>query len=91
MYSDFRLQRVTNPDGYAANIVAWETALAHAVEAGKVPGSHDILSLESGPELLRALETKEWGRPLALGAVIVGGRQHVLVDLSGSVDGLQVG
>ncbi|KAL9120783.1 MAG: hypothetical protein Q9187_002658 [Circinaria calcarea] len=70
LYSDFRLLRITNPDGYAANIAAWETALAHAVEAGRVPGGHDILSLGTGPELLRALETKEWGRPLALGAVI---------------------
>ena len=32
-----------------------------------------MLALKTGPELLRALETREWGRPLALDTVIVGG------------------
>ena len=31
-----------------------------------------FLSLTTGGNLLRALESKEWGRPLALGTVIVG-------------------
>ena len=28
--------------------------------------------LRTGPQLLEALETKEWGRPSALGAAVVG-------------------
>lgn len=49
--------------------------LQKAVQAGKIPGGNSILALKTGPELLRALETKEWGRPLALDTVIVGGVQ----------------
>ena len=74
LYSDFTQQRTHNPDGYASNITAWVTGLAHATKAGVVPGGPDLLSLRTGDALLQALETKEWGRPLALDAVIVGGR-----------------
>ncbi|KAI9724123.1 MAG: hypothetical protein M1812_000842 [Candelaria pacifica] len=74
LYSDFRVQQTTNPDGYAANISAWQLALAHATRKGLIPSagaaSNDLLTLRTGEELLRALETKEWGRPLALGAVV---------------------
>ena len=72
MYSDFKQQHAHNPDGYASNITAWVTGLAHAMKAGVVPGGPDFLSLRTGEALLRALETKEWGKPLALDAVIVG-------------------
>ena len=75
LYSDFRYQRTTNPDGYAANIAAWEAMLQKAVQAGKIPGGNSILALKTGPELSRALETKEWGRPLALDTVVVGGQR----------------
>jgi len=37
----------------------------------------DTLSLRTGDFLLGSLETKEWGRPLALGTVIVG--IHILL------------
>ena len=77
MYSDFRQQQANNPDGYAFNITTWETGLAHAARAGVIPGERNILSLKTGEELLQALETKEWGRPMALGAVVVG--EHCLV------------
>ncbi|KZF23232.1 Snf7 family protein [Xylona heveae TC161] len=73
LYSDFRHQQTTNPDGYNANIVAWQTALANAARAGLIPApgaGSDHLTLRTGEDLLRELETKEWGRPLALGAVI---------------------
>ena len=43
------------------------------MKAGVVPGGPDFLSLRTGEALLQALETKEWGKPLALDAVIVGG------------------
>ncbi|PGH23724.1 hypothetical protein AJ80_02152 [Polytolypa hystricis UAMH7299] len=39
LYSDFSLQRKTNPDGYATNVRAWQRALAHAALAGHIPPS----------------------------------------------------
>ncbi|KAI9765669.1 MAG: hypothetical protein M1840_007227 [Geoglossum simile] len=73
LYSDFRRLRTTNPDGYAINISAWRMALAHAARAGLIPAQgprHDLLVLRFSGELQQALETKQWGQPLALGTVI---------------------
>ena len=74
LYSDFRLQLNTNPDGYYANISAWKKALTDAARAGVIPAQgavNDLLTIRTGEELSRALASKEWGRPMALGAVIV--------------------
>ncbi|RDW80826.1 Snf7 family protein-like protein [Coleophoma crateriformis] len=73
LYSDFRQLRTINPDGYAANVEAWRKGLASATRAGHVPSqgsTNDLLVLTVDEGLLRALETKQWGRPLALGTVI---------------------
>ncbi|CAF9939735.1 MAG: Charged multivesicular body protein 7 [Alectoria fallacina] len=73
LYSDFTLQRYSNPDGFAANTAAWIDALTKAARAGLLPSDgadRDTLSLRTGENLLRSLETKEWGRPLALRTVI---------------------
>ncbi|KXT08018.1 hypothetical protein AC579_2534 [Pseudocercospora musae] len=74
LYSDFRFQRSTNPDGYQANSSAWLRALSSAAKAGLIPsqttGSNSRFVLESSPELLRELQTQEYGQPLALGAVL---------------------
>ncbi|MCJ1394911.1 hypothetical protein MMC18_007791 [Xylographa bjoerkii] len=70
LYSDFRSQQAINPDGYKSNLTTWETGLTHAAQAGLIPGGKDILSLRTGESLLQALETREWGRPLALTPVI---------------------
>ncbi|KAI9886259.1 MAG: CCA tRNA nucleotidyltransferase, mitochondrial [Watsoniomyces obsoletus] len=73
LYSDFRQLHEVNPEGYTANISAWQSALAHASREGIIPGpdgSENLLILSTGEELLRELETKEWGRPLALGTVV---------------------
>ena len=76
LYSDFTPQRSSNPDGFRANIAAWQDALGKAAQAGILPAytgaASDTLSLGIGETLLHALETKEWGRPLALGTVVVG-------------------
>ncbi|KAI2614212.1 Snf7-domain-containing protein [Hypoxylon fragiforme] len=74
LYSDFRSQRTLNPDGFAANVAAWKRALASAALAGYVPSksptrSHLTLDLD-GDAFLRSLETKQFGRPLALGTVL---------------------
>ncbi|POS80694.1 hypothetical protein DHEL01_v200891 [Diaporthe helianthi] len=77
LYSDFRALRSTNPDGYNANISAWRRGLAGLVRAGLLTPSRSGSSptpnhvvLQADESLLRALESKRYGRPLALGAVI---------------------
>ncbi|KAF5026306.1 hypothetical protein F66182_1598 [Fusarium sp. NRRL 66182] len=72
-YSDFRSQRTLNPDGYQANISAWRQALSDLVAEGLIShrGSnpdHFVLKLDE--TLLRSLESKEFGQPLALGTVV---------------------
>ncbi|KAF2143626.1 uncharacterized protein K452DRAFT_267860 [Aplosporella prunicola CBS 121167] len=74
LYSDFGTQQATNPDGYTANVAAWRKALLDAARVGLVPsstGAHDnALTLGAGEPLLRELTSKDFGRPLALGAVL---------------------
>lgn len=75
LYSDFRSQRTLNPDGYAANISAWKRGLSSAALAGRAPSqsaprNHFTLEVDDhGAALLGALESKQFGRPLALGTV----------------------
>lgn len=81
LFSDFSLQRYSNPDGYAANVAVWEEVLTKAAREGLMPPGPDgpeFLSLRMGDELLQSLETREWGKPLALGKVIV--REHELLS-----------
>ncbi|KAM0819130.1 putative SNF7 family protein [Seiridium cardinale] len=73
LYSDFNSQRTLNPDGYAANVAAWKRGLSSALLAGHAPsrsahGSHFTLELDDS--LLRSLESKQFGQPLALGTVL---------------------
>jgi charged multivesicular body protein 7 len=75
LYSDFRHLQATNPDGYAANVDAWREGLAHAARSGVLPSS-DLLSININEELFRELETKEWGRPLALATVVQESIRH---------------
>ncbi|KAI0398875.1 Snf7-domain-containing protein [Xylaria palmicola] len=74
LYSDFRSQRTLNPDGFAANVSAWERGLASGALAGRAPSrsasARNHLTLELDDALLRALESKQFGRPLALGAAL---------------------
>lgn len=75
LYSDFQLQRHSNPDGFDANYSAWIGALIKASRTKSLPpdiSDNSIFSLRTSDALLQALETRELGRPLALGAVIVG-------------------
>ncbi|KAI1123423.1 Snf7-domain-containing protein [Nemania abortiva] len=73
LYSDFRPQRSLNPDGFVANVSAWKRGLSSAALAGHAPSkspSRNHLTLELSDALLRALESKQFGRPLALGTVL---------------------
>ncbi|KAL4797869.1 Snf7-domain-containing protein [Aspergillus venezuelensis] len=85
LYSDFSIQKKTNPDGYAVNVSAWEAALTKAAREGHIAptiqsrnerdGStqrrkaHHLV-LSVGEGLLRDLESPELGRPVALGCVL---------------------
>lgn len=40
LYSDFSLQKRTNPDGYDVNVSAWEKALTRAARHGYLSASH---------------------------------------------------
>ncbi|GAB7362299.1 hypothetical protein MBLNU230_g2317t1 [Neophaeotheca triangularis] len=76
LYSDFTSQKVTNPDGYHANSIAWLRALSLASKEGLLPAQtgagaqHDRFTLHTGEELVRALQAPDLGRPLALNAVV---------------------
>ncbi|KAK0714807.1 Snf7-domain-containing protein [Lasiosphaeris hirsuta] len=74
LYSDFQSQRTLNPDGYQANVSAWRRALSRLVRSGLAPSPRgatpSLLVLNSNEQLLRALETKQYGRPLAVGTVV---------------------
>ncbi|KAG4439761.1 hypothetical protein IFR05_004783, partial [Cadophora sp. M221] len=73
LYSDFGETRSINSDGYHANITAWLQALSHATLAGHMPSSSaspDLLSISISNDLVLALESREWGRPSALGTVV---------------------
>ncbi|KAK3678017.1 hypothetical protein LTR78_002112 [Recurvomyces mirabilis] len=91
---NFRLQRHSNPDGYEANSAAWLSALTAAAKEGLIPiqtgAQHDRFSLHTGEELLRALQTQEYGRPLALGSAIEDAvRKKELVPLQEFLDAKQ--
>lgn len=61
-----------NPDGYNANVAAWNKALGDAARAGVIPAqgnSHHLLNIQAGDELLRALQHPQYGRPTCLPAV----------------------
>lgn len=73
LYSDFRSQKSLNPDGFQANVAAWRGALSRAAWEGRLSSAaatSDLLTVSVDDRLLRALESKQFGRPLALGTVI---------------------
>ncbi|KAL4761057.1 putative vacuolar sorting protein SNF7 family protein [Aspergillus foveolatus] len=84
LYSDFSIQKKTNPDGYQVNVAAWEQALTRAARNGYISSQTfsqhtgdgkvqrrkaNHLTLHVSEGLLRDLEIPELGRPVALGAV----------------------
>ena len=83
LYSDFTLQKTTNPDGYAVNVAAWEHALIKAARngyisrdagtgsGGKAAMKSSHLVLKANEYLLRDLEIPGLGQPVALSTVIV--------------------
>ncbi|KAI5457194.1 Snf7-domain-containing protein [Mariannaea sp. PMI_226] len=73
LYSDFRPQRTLNPDGYSANISAWCHALSNLTFHGLIShrgSTPNLFLLSLDDNLLRSLDCKEFGQPLALGTVV---------------------
>ncbi|KAH8709538.1 Uncharacterized protein HC256_009457 [Beauveria bassiana] len=72
LYADFRPQRTLNPDGYSANVTAWRHALSLLARRGLLSqGTNtNILILNLEESLLRKLESRQFGQPLALGTVV---------------------
>lgn len=66
LYSDFRKLKERNPDGYEANMHAWESLLKTVIDSRK---SNEFL-LSLGNDFLRKLYDPEYGKPLALDIVI---------------------
>jgi charged multivesicular body protein 7 len=95
LYSDFRSQRSLNPDGFQANVAAWRDGLSHAAWEGQFSTSTpdpDLLTISVDKRLLRGLEHKQFGQPLALGAVVkhaVSGKDFVpLGEFLSAVDSI---
>lgn len=73
LYADFRSQSKLNPDGYRANITAWSHALALLASHGRLSNKGsgpNCLIARIDDSLLRGLESRQYGQPLALGTVI---------------------
>lgn len=74
LYSDFRGQQALNPDGYVANVTAWRSALALLAWDGQLsPPSASAprrLVVDTDDSLPAKLQSRQFGRPLALGAVV---------------------
>ncbi|KAK5206445.1 hypothetical protein LTR47_006058 [Exophiala xenobiotica] len=71
LYSDLSVQRTTNPEGYAANVTAWTSALTRASLAGQLPlQQRQRLILQTSDDLLNALASPQYGRPSGLGCVL---------------------
>ncbi|KAK8081211.1 Snf7 family protein [Apiospora hydei] len=69
LYSDFTPLRTINPDGFTANLAASPPpSLAGHAPSRSPQRSHFILEIDDN--LLRSLETKQYGQPLSLGTVL---------------------
>jgi len=69
LYSDLSVQKSSNPEGYSANVAAWQAALTRAALAGQLPTEQRLI-LQTSEELLNALASPQYGRPSGLGSVI---------------------
>lgn len=63
-----------NPDGYRANVSAWRGALTSLASQGlfsrHMPGSSVLVLDLDDEQLLRSLESRQFGQPLALGTAV---------------------
>ncbi|KAL5116478.1 hypothetical protein ACEQ8H_005599 [Pleosporales sp. CAS-2024a] len=76
LYADFGQQLEVNPEGYHANIAAWNKALTDAARVGLMPQPRgvrdtttDCLIIRATDDLARALQHPQYGMPTCLPAV----------------------
>lgn len=75
LYSDFSLQKQSNPTAFHANVEWWRKTLEALADSGlqqdtaESPGSR--LVLQANRKLLDNLKIEKIGKPLAMGAVVV--------------------
>lgn len=82
LYSDLTNLRTTNPEGFAANAQAWTSALLRLAVAGNLPTEQRLI-LCSSTDLLSALSSPRYGRPVGLGAVLDEAvREKKMIDLA---------
>ena len=77
LYADFRPLKQHNPEGYAANIQVWQSALSHAISQNTFSHNNEdndssILVLDITSQLLSEISLSPYGRPLGIGSVVVG-------------------
>ena len=72
LYSDFRHLKGTNPEGFVSNVQSWESGLRDAAREALIPESEDTLLISLGPTIDNALESHDFGRPMAIDAALVG-------------------
>src|SRR3981189_2587121 len=73
LYADFRPLKQYNPEGYAANIQVWQSALSHAISQNTF-NNDSILVLDITSQLLSDISVSPYGRPLGINSVLVWAR-----------------
>lgn len=68
LYSDFAPLKISNADGYQANVKAWLSALNSAF-AQQLSGTDGALCITMNTSLVNSLTSSQWGKPLALPAI----------------------
>ena len=82
LYSDLTNLHNTNPEGFAANSQAWTSALIRLAVSGNLPTEQRLI-LSTSTNLLNALSSPSYGRPVGLGAVLDEAvREKKMVDLA---------
>jgi len=76
LYDDLNRLKQFEPAGYTANLDAWRHALLAASKAGVIPSQATNFSksqfvISTGDQLLKALDTRQYGIPQSLELVLV--------------------
>ena len=71
LYADFRPLKHNNPEGYAANIQVWQSALSHAISQNTLANNDSILVLDITSQFLGDISISPYGRPLGITSVMV--------------------
>ena len=70
LYADFRPLKQYNPEGYAANIQVWQSALSHALSQNTFHND-SVLVLDITSQFLSDISLAPYGRPLGIASVVV--------------------